>query len=44
LSKSQKLNAKQPLAHSFSIIGVDPKEPESGPKLLDYYPDIKEHP
>ena len=33
-----------PLAHSFSIIGIDPENLNSGPKLLDYYPDIKEKP
>jgi hypothetical protein len=33
------------MAHSFSIIGLDPEgENSSGPKLLDYYPDIKENP
>ena len=32
------------MAHSFSIVGLDPNDEKPVPKLLDYYPDIKEKP
>jgi hypothetical protein len=35
----------KPLAHSFVLIGIDPKNEQAGPVVLDYYPpDIQDKP